>query len=138
MTEHLDRTGVSRRSVLAGTGALVFSFSISRALAQQPPPDLPGPAASGQEPPKLAGSLKDNPFLDAWIRIDAQGKITVFTGKAELGQFSFAHTHETPPGSGGLLGSAKVLGLYRELVGITRGDLPCGKAFDSGCCASSG
>ena len=27
-----------------------------------------------------------NPFLDAWIRIDANGKVTAFTGKAELGQ----------------------------------------------------
>ena len=27
-----------------------------------------------------------DPFLDAWIRIDAKGEVTVFTGKAELGQ----------------------------------------------------
>ena len=25
-------------------------------------------------------------MLDAWIRIDPDGKITIFTGKAELGQ----------------------------------------------------
>jgi CO/xanthine dehydrogenase Mo-binding subunit len=30
--------------------------------------------------------LKTSPFLDSWIRIDADGSITVFTGKAELGQ----------------------------------------------------
>ncbi|MBO0710706.1 MAG: xanthine dehydrogenase family protein molybdopterin-binding subunit, partial [Acetobacteraceae bacterium] len=32
------------------------------------------------------GSLKQTPFLDSWIRIDSAGKVTVFTGKAELGQ----------------------------------------------------
>src|SRR6202030_2026367 len=32
------------------------------------------------------GSLKETPFLDSWVRIDADGSITVFTGKAELGQ----------------------------------------------------
>ena len=26
------------------------------------------------------------PYIDAWIRIDADGRVTVFTGKAELGQ----------------------------------------------------
>jgi CO/xanthine dehydrogenase Mo-binding subunit len=30
--------------------------------------------------------LKTSPYLDAWIRIDANGSIEVFTGKAELGQ----------------------------------------------------
>ena len=82
---NLDKFRVSRRSVLAGTGALVVSFSISGVLAQQPPPDVPEPAAA-PEPPKLPGSLDENRFLDSWIRIDADGGITVFTGKAELGQ----------------------------------------------------
>lgn len=35
--------------------------------------------------PKLPGSLKTTPQLDAWIRIDTAGKVTVCTGKAELG-----------------------------------------------------
>ncbi len=34
----------------------------------------------------LPGSLQRAPMLDAWIRIDPSGAITVFTGKAELGQ----------------------------------------------------
>lgn len=34
--------------------------------------------------PDLPGSLRSNPYLDAWVRVDAQG-ITVYTGKAELG-----------------------------------------------------
>src|SRR5687768_3213929 len=74
----------SRRSVLAGTGALVVSFSLlSRALAQEA---APAETAAAPEPPKLPGSLDDARFLDAWIRIDADNSITVFTGKAELGQ----------------------------------------------------
>ena len=42
------------------------------------------PAASGAA--RLAGSLAKNPLLDAWIRVGADGKVTAFTGKAELGQ----------------------------------------------------
>ncbi len=42
-------------------------------------------ALSIAEPP-LPGSLKSVPMLNSWIRIDADGRITVFTGKAELGQ----------------------------------------------------
>ncbi len=78
---------VSRRGVLAGTGALIVSFSASRLLAQteaQPAAGAPQPAPPPASP--RPGSLKETPLLDAWIRIDAKGEITVFTGKAELGQ----------------------------------------------------
>ncbi|MBR0695666.1 molybdopterin cofactor-binding domain-containing protein [Bradyrhizobium lablabi] len=68
---------IDRRTVLAGAGALIVSFSLRRALAQQPKPD---------QGPKLPGSLARSPYLDSWIRIDADGTITVFTGKVELGQ----------------------------------------------------
>jgi nicotinate dehydrogenase subunit B len=69
-----DAVAPSRRQVLAGGGAVIVSFSLGTARAQQP-----------QSPP-LPGSLKETPSLDSWIRIDADGAITVFTGKAELGQ----------------------------------------------------
>jgi nicotinate dehydrogenase subunit B len=70
---------LDRRRVLAGGGALIVSFSLPDAFAQdQAAPPVP--------PPSLPGSLKGAPFLDSWIRIDADGSITVFTGKAELGQ----------------------------------------------------
>ena len=36
--------------------------------------------------PALPGRPRERPLLDAWIRIDADGSVTVFTGKAELGQ----------------------------------------------------
>src|SRR5438045_2617774 len=67
---------LSRRAVLAGAGALVVSFSLlPRALLAQ--------AHGG---PKLPGSLEKSPMLHAWRRSDPDGKITIFTGKAELGQ----------------------------------------------------
>jgi CO/xanthine dehydrogenase Mo-binding subunit len=71
---------LDRRRVLAGGGALIVSFSLAEAFAQ----DQAAPAAAPA--PNPPGSLKGSPFLDSWIRIDADGSITVFTGKAELGQ----------------------------------------------------
>lgn len=79
--ELLSKTGLSRRSVLLGTGALVVSFSVAGALAQEAAPAAPAP-----EPVKLPGSLDDARLLDSWIRIDADGTVTVFTGKVEIGQ----------------------------------------------------
>lgn len=70
---------LDRRTLLKGGGALILSFSLQPAFAQ----DATQPAP---EKPKLPGSLNEARFLDSWIRIDAQGRITVFTGKAELGQ----------------------------------------------------
>jgi CO/xanthine dehydrogenase Mo-binding subunit len=70
MSTPLKRLG--RRSFLAN--ALVVSFALSRgALAQD-------------SEPKLPPSLAKTPELDSWIRVNADGRITVFTGKAELGQ----------------------------------------------------
>lgn len=79
-----NKAEITRRGLLAGGGALVVSFSVAKALAQQPaqPPAAPAPV----KPPALPGSLNTSRFLDSWIRIDADGAITVFTGKAELGQ----------------------------------------------------
>src|SRR5579883_2874568 len=34
----------------------------------------------------LPGPLKDNPRLDRWLAFPAVGKVTVFTGRVELGQ----------------------------------------------------
>ncbi|MGC1464804.1 MAG: molybdopterin cofactor-binding domain-containing protein [Pseudolabrys sp.] len=67
----------SRRLVLETGGALVVSFAMfPRAFAQNTP------AAT----PKLPGDLNKFPMLDSWIAIDGGGTITVFSGKAELGQ----------------------------------------------------
>src|ERR1700730_16579393 len=70
---------LDRRRVLAGSGALIVSFSLSKAFAQDQAPA----AAPAPKPP---GSLATTPYLDSWIRIDADGRITAFTGKVELGQ----------------------------------------------------
>ncbi|MBV9218569.1 MAG: xanthine dehydrogenase family protein molybdopterin-binding subunit [Methylobacteriaceae bacterium] len=75
---------VTRRHVLVGGGALIVSFALapsSRLLAQDA-----GAAGPVPSDPPLPGSLKVASNLDAWIRIDKTGAITVFTGKAELGQ----------------------------------------------------
>lgn len=63
----------SRRRFLAQSGALVVSFALTRYVNAQ-----------GTAP--AMGSLGKTPNLDSWIRVDADGAITVFTGKAELGQ----------------------------------------------------
>jgi nicotinate dehydrogenase subunit B len=75
MTAHF--LPLSRRAALAGGGALIFSFSLSRyaVLAQDAPKLQP-----------LPGNLKKAPFLDSWVRVGADGRITIFTGKSELGQ----------------------------------------------------
>jgi len=68
---------LDRRSVLAGTGALIVSFSLRHAVAQE---------QKAAQSPALPGSLAKAPNLDSWIRIDANGQVTALTGKAELGQ----------------------------------------------------
>jgi nicotinate dehydrogenase subunit B len=70
---------LSRRTLVGGGCALVVSFSLVRS------PYSTSEAQGPPQPPKLPGSLRTTPWLDAWIRVDANG-ITVFTGKAELGQ----------------------------------------------------
>jgi nicotinate dehydrogenase subunit B len=66
---------LTRRRFTQGMGGIVLAFSLAPAelLAQ-------GAAA------KLPGSLNNNRMLDAWLRINADGTATVFTGKVELGQ----------------------------------------------------
>ena len=64
---------MNRRHFLVTGGALIVSFALA-------PRELAAQAA------KLPGSLEKSPLLDAWIRIGGDGSITLFTGKAELGQ----------------------------------------------------
>jgi nicotinate dehydrogenase subunit B len=68
---------VSRRFFLkAGTG-LVVGIAYAPLWA----------AAQGTEvPARLPGSLNANRLLSAWLRINSNGSVTVFTGKVELGQ----------------------------------------------------
>src|SRR5256885_2954016 len=68
------KPSVSRRDFLKAGSALVISFSLA--------PDAIGQA----KPAALPGSLNNNRMLDAWLRVDADGTVTIFTGKIELGQ----------------------------------------------------
>ncbi|MDQ6924490.1 MAG: molybdopterin-dependent oxidoreductase, partial [Pseudomonadota bacterium] len=70
---------LSRREFVAAAGALVVSFTLLPRLSA-------GQGAQATRAPTLPGSLKDTSMLDAWIRVDADGTITVFTGKVEFGQ----------------------------------------------------
>jgi nicotinate dehydrogenase subunit B len=64
---------LNRRDFTKGLGGIVLAFTLD-------------PAAAQQQPRQLPGSLGGNRMLDAWIRINADGTATVFTGKVELGQ----------------------------------------------------
>ena len=66
---------LSRRQFLATGGTLVVGFALAPrvALAQDRQATLPG-------------SLNTNRMLDAWLRIDPNGTVTILTGKIELGQ----------------------------------------------------
>ena len=84
---------LSRRAFLGTGGALVVAFSLhargQQSAGQGTKQEKAEPQNRGEVPknaPPLPGSLEQDPMLDSWIRIDANGAITVFTGKAELGQ----------------------------------------------------
>ncbi len=64
---------LSRRRFGQAVGALTVVFSLT-------------PPALGADPPKLPGSLANNRRLEGWLRINADGTVTLFTGKVELGQ----------------------------------------------------
>lgn len=71
-----NELNLSRRRFLQGSsGGLVMAFSLST-----------GTARATQEEEPLPGSLEENPLLDTWLSINADGTVTVTTGKVELGQ----------------------------------------------------
>ena len=89
----------ARRRLLGAGGCLTVAFALGPVWSQQGKGASGGDASGGEGSeggdgaarggkggPKLPGSLDKDPWLDAWIRIDAAGRVTVFTGKAELGQ----------------------------------------------------
>jgi nicotinate dehydrogenase subunit B len=70
----MNAPALNRRQFATGLGSLVVAFS------------LDPHAAYAQQPAPLPGSLQGNRRLDGWIRINADGSATVFSGKVELGQ----------------------------------------------------
>lgn len=68
MTQHFSPT---RRGVLQGAGALVLAFHMPLSAVAQT---------------QLHGDLRNNAMLDSWIRINADGTVTLMVGKVEIGQ----------------------------------------------------
>jgi nicotinate dehydrogenase subunit B len=64
---------LTRRQFGKAAGALVLAFTLR-------------PGFTDAQTPKLRGSLANNRMLDAWLRINADGSATIFSGKVELGQ----------------------------------------------------
>ncbi|HJS86390.1 MAG TPA: molybdopterin cofactor-binding domain-containing protein [Acetobacteraceae bacterium] len=64
---------LKRRAVLRG-GALMVGFVLA------------GHQHAGGADAPFTGDLARSPYLDSWIRLNPDGRVTVFTGKVELGQ----------------------------------------------------
>ena len=67
-----DQRGLSRRELLKGSGALIVSFTLTP------------PSVFGQAVATLVGNPSKD--VDGWLAINADGSITAFTGKCEMGQ----------------------------------------------------
>jgi len=76
-----DETGPARRS---RRRFLQQSAGLTVAFALAPFPDATAQGTGGA--PTLPGSLQTNRRLDAWLAVNADGTVTVMTGKVELGQ----------------------------------------------------
>ena len=65
---------LSRRHFMQSLGIVLATFA------------LPSRSVFGQAPGNLPFSLRNNRRLEGWIRLEPDETVTVFTGKAELGQ----------------------------------------------------
>ena len=70
----LTSAGFSRRSFLAGSGAMIVTFASASVMDH-----MSGVFAQG-----FNGT--GSPQLDSWIAIAADGSVTAYTGKCEFGQ----------------------------------------------------
>jgi CO/xanthine dehydrogenase Mo-binding subunit len=73
----LVRSGFSRRNFLKTSGALIVGFRIAEGQANAQGPGGPGGPSPGSPPINQ---------LDSWIAIAADGSVTAYSGKEELGQ----------------------------------------------------
>jgi CO/xanthine dehydrogenase Mo-binding subunit len=71
-----DRAGLSRRAFLKGSGALIVGFRLAFV-------DDLGLAPGSVTAQRLDGAGSSQ--LDSWIAVAADGRVTAFTGKCELG-----------------------------------------------------
>ena len=73
----LENTGMSRRQFIAKSVALIVGFSMAGLTTR-----LMAPGSAAAQRLDCAGSSR----LDSWIAIGADGNVTAYTGKCELGQ----------------------------------------------------
>lgn len=78
-------TSVSRRTLLKGAGALVISFSFAGireagATRRNTTPAIPDNPAFD-----AAAQQRLTPNLDSWLKIAADGSVTFYTGRVEIG-----------------------------------------------------
>src|SRR5262245_56382131 len=73
-------SGISRRALLKGSGALIVSFSLAEVASKL------GIGGSPVYAQLVGAPSKD---LDSWIAISADGMVTAYTGKCEIGQGLF-------------------------------------------------
>jgi nicotinate dehydrogenase subunit B len=73
----LERAGLSRRTFMKGSGALIVGFSISRLAGGL------GTTTDAVLAQRLDGAGSNQ--LDSWIAIASDGNVTAYTGKCELG-----------------------------------------------------
>lgn len=64
---------LTRRQFGKSLTGIVVTFSLAPKMAWSADTALPG-------------NLGAAPTLDAWLKIDSEGRVTVFTGKVEIGQ----------------------------------------------------
>ena len=69
----LTRRGFTKAGRLGLASSLAFPLDPGAARAQRPPPGCPAASTT-------------TACCDAWVRINADGTVTIFTGKVELGQ----------------------------------------------------
>ncbi|QXI49375.1 molybdopterin-dependent oxidoreductase [Pseudomonas anuradhapurensis] len=76
-------TEFGRRAFLQG-GSLLMAFALMPAARKALADTEVDTLGTVVLAPDLPGSLRTNPYLDAWIKVGVEG-ITVYTGKVELG-----------------------------------------------------
>src|SRR5687768_17423159 len=78
MTQQLVETPFSRRNFLKGTGALVVAISVPLGKA--------GAASGAAKASKAIGpAVVPANQLGSWVAVQGNGRVTVYTGKVELG-----------------------------------------------------
>ena len=83
MTSDRARAGFTRRHFLKGSGALIVSFSAAGVVGRLGPHSGSSVSAQGS---RVDPRQVDPRQLDSWIAITADGSVTAYTGKCELGQ----------------------------------------------------